>query len=480
MEDVQATLDVRVNDSDPDGHPLTITSASPTAQHGTVSCTAATARTRPALNYFGPDSFTYAISDGHGGTDTATVSITVNPQNDPPNARRRHAHDRPRCTGLGQRARQRLRRRRRHAAHDPELHAGCCTARSPAPAAAARTRRRRATPAPTPSRTRSSTATAAPTSERLRSRSLPDNQPPVADDDSLTTAEDTSGQVNVLDGDTDPDAGDTLTVTTLSPSRLARHRLLHRRRGLHLHAGRELLRARLVRLHRVATATAAGHGDRQRHGHARERRPNRGQRLADDAEDTASAPLNVLANDTDIDGGRSCDDADADGGGTAPSPARSPGSARTRRRPTTTGPTRSPTSISDGHGRPDTATVNVTVTAGQRRPNAVDDPLTTAEDTPASVNVLANDTDVDGDALTVTTPDADGRARNGRLHRRRRLHLHAGGQLHGPDSFTYTVSDGHGGTDIGHVSITVTSVNDQPDRGRRLADDDPRTPRRPA
>ena len=43
------------------------------------------------------------------------------------------------------------------------------------------------------------------------------NDPPVADDDSLTTAEDTSGQVNVLDGDTDPD-GDPLTVTTLSPT----------------------------------------------------------------------------------------------------------------------------------------------------------------------------------------------------------------------------------------------------------------------
>ena len=38
----------------------------------------------PAANYFGPDSFTYTISDGRGGTASATVSITVSPVNDAP------------------------------------------------------------------------------------------------------------------------------------------------------------------------------------------------------------------------------------------------------------------------------------------------------------------------------------------------------------------------------------------------------------
>jgi hypothetical protein len=38
----------------------------------------------PNANYFGPDSFTYTISDGNGGTDTATVSVTVTSVNDPP------------------------------------------------------------------------------------------------------------------------------------------------------------------------------------------------------------------------------------------------------------------------------------------------------------------------------------------------------------------------------------------------------------
>ncbi len=86
-EDTPGLLNVLANDTDVDGDPLTVTTLAPSAAHGTVSCTAAGACTyTPAANYNGPDSFTYAISDGHGGTDTATVSITVTPVNDPPNA----------------------------------------------------------------------------------------------------------------------------------------------------------------------------------------------------------------------------------------------------------------------------------------------------------------------------------------------------------------------------------------------------------
>lgn len=38
----------------------------------------------PAANYNGTDSFTYTVSDGKGGTDTAMVNVTVNPVNDLP------------------------------------------------------------------------------------------------------------------------------------------------------------------------------------------------------------------------------------------------------------------------------------------------------------------------------------------------------------------------------------------------------------
>jgi hypothetical protein len=40
----------------------------------------------PNANFNGADSFTYTISDGNGGTDTASVSITVTAVNDSPDA----------------------------------------------------------------------------------------------------------------------------------------------------------------------------------------------------------------------------------------------------------------------------------------------------------------------------------------------------------------------------------------------------------
>jgi hypothetical protein len=59
------------------------------------------------------------------------------------------------------------------------------------------------------------------------------------------------------------------------------------------------------------------------------------------------------------------------------------------------------------NGAPDpkcaTGTVNMTVTAVQDPPDAVNDSSTVAEDSGAnSINVLSNDSDVDGDMLTVT------------------------------------------------------------------------------
>ena len=84
--------------------------------------------------------------------------------------------------------------------------------------------------------------------------------------------------------------------------------------------------------------------------------------------------------------------------------------------------------IGDGNGGTATATVSVTVTPTNDGPVAVDDAATTAEDTAVSIAVLPNDTDLDGDALTVsaaTTP-AHGTAHG---QRRRDDHLHAGGEL---------------------------------------------------
>ena len=74
-----------VNDTDAEGDTLTATGAL-NAVNGTISIDGVTDAVTftPTLNFVGPASFDYTISDGNGGTDTGTVNIDVTPVNDAP------------------------------------------------------------------------------------------------------------------------------------------------------------------------------------------------------------------------------------------------------------------------------------------------------------------------------------------------------------------------------------------------------------
>ncbi|MDW5597849.1 Ig-like domain-containing protein [Conexibacter stalactiti] len=138
-------------------------------------------------------------------------------------------------------------------------------------------------------------------------------------------------------------------------------------------------------------------------------------------------------------------------------------------------------SVSDGNGGSDTATLTVTVTGGNDRPDAVDDAYSTDEDTTvtdAAPGVLTNDRDLDGDTLTVdqvdgsagnvgratatargasVTIDADGALRyspNGAFDA-----LRAGERA--TDTVTYRVTDGRA-TDSATITFTITGANDAP------------------
>src|SRR6185295_10087661 len=82
-EDGSVSVSVLGNDGDIDGDTLAVTAVTQGA-HGSVSFTAGAVTYTPAANYNGGDSFTYTIGDGHGGSATATVSITVSSVNDVP------------------------------------------------------------------------------------------------------------------------------------------------------------------------------------------------------------------------------------------------------------------------------------------------------------------------------------------------------------------------------------------------------------
>lgn len=76
---------VLANDTDPEGDTLSVTSATIPAPQGSVSINPdGTLNFVPAANFNGVAVISYTISDGHGGTDTATVTIDVIPVNDPP------------------------------------------------------------------------------------------------------------------------------------------------------------------------------------------------------------------------------------------------------------------------------------------------------------------------------------------------------------------------------------------------------------
>jgi FtsP/CotA-like multicopper oxidase with cupredoxin domain len=70
-------LDVLANDSDVDGDALTITTAGPADQGGTVTTDGSILTYSPVTGFTGTESFTYDISDGNGGTATASVTVTV-------------------------------------------------------------------------------------------------------------------------------------------------------------------------------------------------------------------------------------------------------------------------------------------------------------------------------------------------------------------------------------------------------------------
>ncbi|WP_069864815.1 retention module-containing protein [Pseudomonas citronellolis] len=116
--------------------------------------------------------------------------------------------------------------------------------------------------------------------------------------------------------------------------------------------------------------------------------------------------------------------------------------------------------VSDGHGGTSTASVTVGINAVNDAPVAKPDSASTQEDKPVTLNVLANDSDVDGDALSVTSASAS----NGSVT------INADGTLtytpkanfSGSDSITYTISDGHGGTASSTVALSVTPVVDVP------------------
>lgn len=77
---------VLANDEDTDGDPLTAAVATSPANGSLTLAADGSFSYTPDPDWFGTDTFTYVASDGNGGSDTATVTLTVDAVNDLPTA----------------------------------------------------------------------------------------------------------------------------------------------------------------------------------------------------------------------------------------------------------------------------------------------------------------------------------------------------------------------------------------------------------
>ncbi len=178
-------------------------------------------------------------------------------------------------------------------------------------------------------------------------------------------------------------------------------------------------------------------------------------------EDSGANAIDVLANDTDIDGGPKTISSASDPANGTVVVALDGLSLTYQPDADYFGPDSFTYTLNGGS----TATVNVTVTNVNDDPVANDDSTTVAEDSGANaVDVLANDNDGPdvGETLTVTAVTQGANGAVAITGGGTGLSYTPDADFFGTDSFTYTIGDGNGGTATATVNVTVTNVNDAP------------------
>ena len=137
--------------------------------------------------------------------------------------------------------------------------------------------------------------------------------------------------------------------------------------------------------------------------------------------------------------------------------------------------------VSDGNGGTDTATITVNASGQNDAPTANDDTINVTVGTPATGNVItSSDTDPDGDSLTVSAI-AGGSVGSAVTGTYGTFTLNSNGSYTYTvdttnsdviawqsgdavltETFTYTVSDGNGGTDTATITVNASGQNDAP------------------
>jgi large repetitive protein len=450
-EDISVNIDLLANDRDPDGDTLRITTAG--AGNGTVTILpGGTIDYSPNANFNGVDTITYTISDGNGGTATASVTVTVTPRNDPPLAvddAGSTNEDTPVIISL--------------LANDSDLDGDALTVIAATSANGTVVINPDGSITFTPNENFNGTATinytisdgqggtdTAITNVIVR----PVNDSPVASNDSAATQEDTPITLNPLGNDSDVD-GDPLSLTSAaSPDG-----------QVTINPDGTITFAPNANFSGTATVTytiSDGNG-----GTATATITLTVTEVNDppvavndnvSTREDFSVTIPVLPNDSDADNDPLRVTQAVAGNGTV---AINPdGTITYTPNPDFNGVDTVTYTISDGRGGTSTATVQITVNPVNDIPVAGNDNATTPEDQPVNIPVLANDSDDDGNPLTITTASSP----NGTvtINPDGTITFVPNPNFNGPATITYSISDGQGGTTTATVAVNVTPINDVP------------------
>ncbi|MEM7028696.1 MAG: Ig-like domain-containing protein [Chloroflexota bacterium] len=466
-EDEAVTIPVLQNDSDIDDDPLSIQSVG-NAEHGDTRKSGVRIVYTPNDNYAGNDQFTYVVKDGNGGTDTAIVNISVRAINDPPSIRDDTASlvedttvdiavlandtdidgdlapntleilissDHGQVNVIGSMGEIRYAPQANYYGDDKFTYRVCDNG--------------------TPKPAKCSTAEVT-----INVRAV--NDIPQANDDTATTDEDEAVTIRVLNNDTDVD-GDELKIHTVSASQ----------HGTATKNGKRIVYApddNYTGEDSFSYVVKDGNGGRDT-AHVfitvqaiNDRPTTRDDTASLDEDTTINVP--VLDNDNDIDGDLVLSSVivrDTPTHGQAiPNPQN--GIIHYQPQANYYGPDTFTYRVCD-NGTPlprrcNTASVNITVRPINDFPEAIQDEATTNEDLAITIAVLNNDTDIDGDDLsiqTIGTPQNGTTTQDGN-----QVVYQPSPDFFGEDHFTYQIHDGNGGTDTGDVTISIVAINDAP------------------
>ncbi|MHA2822807.1 Ig-like domain-containing protein, partial [Vibrio harveyi] len=450
-EDTAVTIDVLANDSDPENDTLTITAASVPAEQGTVTIVDGKLEFTPAENFNGDATISYTISDGQL-TDDATVAVTVNPVNDAPVAvNDTVSTDEDTAVTIDVLAND----------SDPENDTLTITAASvPAEQGTVTIVDGKLEFTPAENFNGDATISYTISDGQLTDDATvavtvnPVNDAPVAVDDTVTTDEDTAVTIDVLANDSDPE-NDTLTITAASvPAEQGTVAIVD---GKLVFTPAENFNGDATISYTISDGQLTDDATVAVTVNPVNDAPVAVNDAVSTDEDTA-VTIDVLANDSDPENDQLTIT-------NASVPAEQgtvtivDGKLVFTPAENFNGDATISYTISDGQ-LTDDATVAVTVNPVNDAPVAVNDAVSTDEDTAVTIDVLANDSDPENDTLTITAASVPAEQGTVAIVDGKLVFTPAE-NFNGDATISYTISDGQL-TDDATVAVTVNPVNDAP------------------